>query len=132
MDSAPRRRRVLVVEDEGLIASHLAELLGDNGYAVIGPAGTVQAALRLAQDEIVDIAILDLNLCGEPTEPVASLLAQRGVPVLLTTGHSRRYVRTRFRDLPYLEKPVSGAKLCATIAQMLAGRIGQAEPLIQA
>ena len=71
-------RRVLVVEDEALVAMLVEDALLDAGAAVVGPAATVTEALSLLTKETPDVAVLDLNLAGETSTPVADALALRG------------------------------------------------------
>jgi len=81
-------RRVLVVEDEPLVALDIATTLEDAGCEVVGPAATLQEALDLAEAQTVDAAVLDGNLRGESSHPVAALLFARSVPVIYVTGYS--------------------------------------------
>ena len=80
-------KRILVVEDEALIAVMVEDMLTDMGSNVIGPAATIEAALRLARSEELDAAVLDVNVRGERIDPVAEALMARGVPVLFATGY---------------------------------------------
>jgi CheY-like chemotaxis protein len=82
-----RGRAVLVVEDEPLVAMEMAHTLGELGCEVIGPAATLDEALRLAATHRPDAAVLDVNLRGRPAFPVAELLAGRGVPMIWATGY---------------------------------------------
>ncbi len=82
------RKRVLVVDDEMLVAMMLEDMLADMDYDVVGPASTLDQAFKLASTEALDGAILDLNLGhGEVSTPVAEKLRERGVPFLLATGY---------------------------------------------
>jgi CheY-like chemotaxis protein len=81
-------RRVLVVDDEALVAMLLEDMLLDLGHEVVGPALNLQEALELAGSEPLDAAILDLNLGqGKLSLPVAELLEERGVPFVFATGY---------------------------------------------
>ena len=83
-----RGRRVLVAEDEPLVALEIEEALRDSGCEVVGPAATLDAALRLAGREArLDAAVLDVNLGGQAAFPAADLLVRRGVPVVFATGY---------------------------------------------
>jgi PAS domain S-box-containing protein len=99
-------RRVLVVEDEALVAAMLREQLSALGYSVLGPAASVGAALRLIQEQQPDIAVLDLNLGGELAYPVADLLAARSVPFVFVTGYDGTTVEQRYAGVPALAKPL--------------------------
>jgi response regulator of citrate/malate metabolism len=72
----------LIVEDEALVAMMAADMLTDLGAIVIGPAHTIPAALRFAQEEHLDLALLDVNIRDEPVDPVADLLRGKGVMIL--------------------------------------------------
>src|SRR5687768_15796697 len=80
---------VLVVEDEFLIAMDLEAMLREHGWRVLGPAATVATALSLLQDgEMPDVALLDVNLRGETVVPVAEVLRERGVPIVLASAYN--------------------------------------------
>jgi len=113
-------RRILVVEDEALIAMLVEALLADRGHAVVGPASRVAAALTLAEGETLDAAVLDVNLAGETVFPVAEVLTRRGVPVVFLTGYGRLGLPDRFRDFAVVEKPVDPDKLLAAVDAALA------------
>jgi CheY-like chemotaxis protein len=82
-------RRVLIVEDEFLLAIELEALLKEKGCEVLGPALTVEGALAFVYGEESDFALLDVNLKGLRATPVAAALRERGVPFVLLTGYSR-------------------------------------------
>jgi len=108
-------RRILVVEDEALIAMLVESLLADRGYAIAGPASRVAAALTLAENETLDAAVLDVNIAGEPVFPVADMLTRRGVPVVFLTGYGRLGLPQHFRDYAVVEKPIDPEKLLAAV-----------------
>jgi CheY-like chemotaxis protein len=117
----PRGLRVLVVEDEMLVAMDIAALLQDIGCRVVGPAGTLAVALPLACDEELDAAILDVNLENKGVEPVAAELARRNIPFVFATGYVRDDLPVRFRDRPVLEKPFTREDIEAAIWAMCGG-----------
>ena len=80
-------KRVMVVEDEMLIALLVEDMLEDAGCIVVGPFACVSDALAAAKTEVVDLALLDVNVAGEKVFPVAHALEARGVPFLLLTGY---------------------------------------------
>jgi CheY-like chemotaxis protein len=82
------RHRILVVEDEPMIAFALEDLLVDLGYDPVGPAYRLRDALALAAAEPLDAAVLDVNLNEERSYAVAELLSARGVPSLFATGYA--------------------------------------------
>jgi CheY-like chemotaxis protein len=97
--------RILVVEDEAAISLLLEDMLLDFGCEVIGPAARLSAALEAVSREQVDLAILDVNVAGEPIYPVAEALAQRSIPFVFSTGYGSAGIRDTFRDRPVLQKP---------------------------
>jgi DNA-binding NtrC family response regulator len=106
-------KRLLVVEDEYMIASYLACALEDAGAEVIGPAGTVEDALELVESDgdRLDGAVLDVNLRDERVYPVADALAARGVPFVLATGYDKTSIPPAYADVPRCEKPVDKLQL---------------------
>ena len=97
--------RVLVVEDEAAISLLLEDMLLDFGCEVIGPAARLAAALDAVEREVVDLAILDVNVAGEPIYPVAETLARKGVPFVFSTGYGSAGIKDAYRDRPVLQKP---------------------------
>ncbi len=113
--------RVLLVEDEALIALHTQDVLCEAGYEVVGPADRLEEALSLAQSEQFHAAVLDVNLAGEFVWPVANILFERGIGFLLLTGFGYRLeIPPSCNGAPRLTKPLSRDDLLAaltTIAQ---------------
>lgn len=107
--------RVLVVEDEVAIAMLLEDMLLDIGAVVIGPAGRLSQGKTLAETEEVDIAILDVNVAGEPVYPVVDILARRGIRFVFSTGYGAGGIDPAWRDRPVLQKPFSQAELEAAL-----------------
>lgn len=107
-------KRVLVVEDEVIVAMQLEDLLLDMGCDVIGPACRIEDALELAESENLDAAVLDVNINGRSVCPVAERLHARGVPVVYATG----YGKAGCKDLPegpVLQKPYLPADLASAL-----------------
>lgn len=100
------KKRILVVEDEFLIAIHVADIIADLGFAVIGPVGDIQQAQRLVAEEPLDGAVLDVNLSGQLVFPVAAALAAGGVPFILTSGYDANGLPSEWHNRPILRKPV--------------------------
>lgn len=98
-------RRVLVVEDEMMIALLLEDMLADLGHRVVAVAGRLDAALELARETDADLAILDVNLNGEASFPVAEVLTERGLPFLFATGYGSPGLSAPFEDAVTLKKP---------------------------
>lgn len=112
--------RVLVVEDEAAIALLLEDMLLDLGCEVLGPVGRLPDALKLAEADGVDVAILDVNLGGVAIYPVADALRLRGVPFLFSTGYGAGGIDAAFRDRPVLQKPFSQTDLTTKLAETAA------------
>jgi len=115
------RVRVLVVEDEALVALELAEGLAAAGYDVIGPFGRVGAALARLASDLPDAALLDVDVAGEPVEPVADLLAERGVPYAFVTAYGDP-PWPRHAGRPRLAKPAARRRVLALLAGILGTR----------
>jgi CheY-like chemotaxis protein len=97
--------RILVVEDEAAISLLLEDMLLDFGGEVVGPAARLTAALDIAHRETLDLAILDVNVAGEPVYPVVEALEARKVPFVFSTGYGSAGIRDLYRDRPVLQKP---------------------------
>ena len=111
-------RRVLLVEDEYMIAEDMAQTLNSQGVKVVGPVASVDDALRLLSEAEIDLAILDVNLGGEAVWPLADTLRARDIRFVLTTGYDRSALPTRYADAPRCEKPVDLALLTATLLRL--------------
>ncbi len=112
--------RVLVLEDELLIAMFLDDLLAEAGYTVVGPASSIAEALALlASEPLPDIALLDFHVAGETSLAVADALAGRGVPMVFLTGYGREALPPRYRDSPVLTKPYEARELIAALTETL-------------
>ena len=114
-------KRILVVEDEPLVAMLLEEMLHDLGCQVVGPAYSLREGERLAAESELDAAILDVNLNGEMSDPIANALRVRGVPFTLATGYGKSAPMAADGEVPVLQKPYPAAKLEAVLREMLAG-----------
>jgi two-component system, response regulator PdtaR len=117
VEKSLERRRVLVVEDQYLIAMEVEDVLLELGAEVVGPFAQLEPALRAAHEEELHGAVLDVRLDGETTEPVAHLLVARGVPVLLATGYDDEQLPPDLRNLPRLRKPFDTRELRARVVQ---------------
>jgi CheY-like chemotaxis protein len=100
-------KRVLVVEDEYLVAMDVSAWLEAAGAHVVGPASNVNAALEVLECTELDGAILDVNLRGEMAYPIADALAARGIPFVFTTGYDTRTMPVRFAGVKRCEKPTT-------------------------
>jgi len=116
-------RRILVVEDESLVAMLLETILEDMGVAPVGPASNVDEGLRLAAEEALDAALLDVNVAGRQVFPVAEALKERGVPFVFSTGYGEGGLPDEWRGTPTVQKPFTEA----AIRQALMDVLGVAE-----
>ena len=111
-----RGKRILVVEDEVLIAVMVEDMLNDLGTTVIGPASTIPEAMALAEAGDIDAAILDVNVRGVRIDPVAEVLRARSIPVLFATGYGE--VKLNGQQPIVIDKPYSREKLLHGLAQI--------------
>jgi CheY-like chemotaxis protein len=108
--------RILVVEDDGLIAMAIEEILEELGHTVIGPIRAVEAALAAIETEAIDVALLDINLGNGTTSfPVAEALSYRGVPFAFLTGYGEADLNGRFGGRPVISKPIEVTHLAQTL-----------------
>jgi CheY-like chemotaxis protein len=113
------RRRALVVEDEILVGMLVEDMLRDLGHEVAALSSHLEQALQLAASGGFDFAVLDINLNGRQSFPVADVLADRGVPFLFATGYGPRILPERHADAVVLSKPFSLDELRAALARVL-------------
>lgn len=124
LDTTPApdpRRCILIAEDEMLVALMLQDMLADLGFSTV-MAARVGKAAKLAATTAVDCGILDLNLDGEPSYPVAEELRRKGVPIVFSTGYGRASLSADYWDCPILSKPYSEQELERVLTQALAAR----------
>lgn len=115
--------RVLLLEDSYLVASSLSRMIRDLGCTVIGPVATVEEALPLVNQGSCDMGILDVNLGGQSSEPVASRLTELKLPFMFVTGYSSpSLLGDQFSDARRVHKPVSEAALEMAIRQTIDAR----------
>jgi DNA-binding NarL/FixJ family response regulator len=100
-------RRVLLVEDQYLVAEEMRRMVSDLGGEVLGPVPRTAAALRILAAEPVDLAVLDINLGPEDAYPLATELMRREVPFLFATGCEPWVVAEAFREVPRVDKPLT-------------------------
>jgi CheY-like chemotaxis protein len=113
--------RILVMEDDGMLAMDISDTLDELGHLVVGPARTVKDALARIESEPIDVALLDINLGnGETSYPVAEMLRRRGVPFAFLTGYGEFGIKESFRDRPVIPKPVDEMKLVTTLRELIA------------
>ena len=112
-------RSILVVEDEMLVLMNIETALTDLGCTATS-AGTIEDALTLLDDSSFDAAMLDVNLHGEKSYPVADALALRGIPFIFSTGYGHHDDRPEFADRLVLRKPYLRRHLTAALSALLA------------
>ncbi len=116
MNETTCRTRVLVVEDDALIALDIARQLASAGFQVVGPAISVAKALKLIGEPGCDIAVLDVNLGDKETsEPIARELRARAKPFVILSGYARDEHPREFQGAPVLSKPTTPGELIATL-----------------
>lgn len=101
----PTIRSFFLVEDEALIRMMLIDMLEELGHSVVAEAASVDEALPLARDSAFDIAILDINLAGSNSAPIAEIIAERHIPFLYASGYAENGLPTAFNDRLLLRKP---------------------------
>ncbi len=111
-------RRILVVEDERLIALDIRDILEEWGCRVLGPVATAAAALDLIAHDPPDCALLDVQLVGGTSEPVAAALSAEGRPFLILTAYRRSHLTGALLEGPILSKPVDERKLWQAIRSL--------------
>jgi CheY-like chemotaxis protein len=117
-------RRVLVVEDEALVAMLLEDMLGDLGCEVLGPVMRIRDALAMVAqaDARIDVAILDVNVAGERSFSVAEALRAKGTPFVMSTGYDEGGIDEPWRGGPILRKPFLSGDLERVLRDALGGR----------
>ena len=110
--------RVLLVEDEIMIALLVEDMLGELGHTILGPVARLDRAIEMARSETFDFALLDVNLNGQQVYPVAEALAARGIPLVFVTGYGRTGVRAPYLDRPTLQKPFRRHDLRRLLAEI--------------
>jgi CheY-like chemotaxis protein len=113
----PSGLRVLLVEDEFMVALLLETELATLGCEIIGPIGRLDRALEIAQREALDVAILDVNINGKEVYPVAEALAARDIPFVFVSGYGRQGLRAPYGDRPTLQKPFRVDDLVAVLEE---------------
>ena len=113
------RRRVLVVEDDSLVAMLIEDIVADLGHEVAGSATRLDQALALARTAACDAAILDVNLAGQLSFPVADVLKARGIPFIFATGYDTDGLDEAYRDAVTLKKPFQADDVAAAFAKLM-------------
>lgn len=118
--NAARPRNILILEDEMLIALDIEQMLTELGHRIEALCSRVPAALVAAGQSRVDFAVLDINVAGVPSFPVAQVLRARGVPFLFLSGYGAWGLIDGFTDAPVLTKPFNKSDLALMVLSALA------------
>lgn len=122
-DRRPDEPRVLVVEDEAMVAALIEIIVSDAGCVVVGPIATVCRALETIECERVDAALLDVRVNGRQAYPVADALTARGIPFVFVSGFARTDLPANYRRCAYVPKPFQPRAILAWLDKM----VGRAE-----
>ena len=107
--------RALVVEDEILVAMYIEDLLTDLGFEVVALGTDLDQAMPVAREGAFDFAVLDVNLNGRASFPIAEVLRERQIPFLFASGYGSKGLLDRWRDAVRIQKPFRGEDLAAAI-----------------
>lgn len=119
MDKLLSGRSILVVEDEMLVLLNVEDMLADLGCTSVCAAANADQALALIEAQTFDAAMVDVNLDGIQSYPVADALAARGVPFVFSTGYSGESLDDGYRHRPVLGKPFRDAQLAEMLTRLL-------------
>jgi CheY-like chemotaxis protein len=114
--------RILVVEDSPVVGPFTADLLGELGFVVVGPAPNMAAARELIEDGVFDAALMDVHIRGERVFPLCDLLDAMGVPFVLTSGYGDWQVPEKLEKRPRLQKPYTIAQVEKALNTLLRAR----------
>jgi DNA-binding response OmpR family regulator len=118
--STLRDRRILIVEDEYLIALSLADALESAGSVVLGPASSVDKAMKQIElDSLIDAAVVDVNLGGKIAFPVADILIAKKIPFVFTSGYDDEFLRSRYSQVKVCRKPYLFAAMEAALVEAM-------------
>ena len=112
-------RSILIVEDEMLVLMNIEEVLKDHGCTRITAAATVEQALTVLDTLSFDAAVLDVNLAGKTTHPVADELSAQGIPFVVSTGYAQLALDDSYKNQPVLIKPYRDEALLRALTQLL-------------
>ena len=122
-DEYARAMRILIVEDEPLIAFEVEQTLTEAGFAVVGVAARLEEALAMVEDGALDAAVLDANLHRVSSAPVAIALTARGLPFVVTTGYTREQLPEGFEAGTLIEKPCLPDQIVEALNAALQARV---------
>jgi DNA-binding response OmpR family regulator len=113
--------RVLVVEDEQIIAQSIADILTDAGYEIAGFAASADEVIRLLGEVRCDLAVVDANLAGSSSVPVATALGSRNIPYVVVSGYARRELQLPLLNALFVPKPIHARDLLDVLIALRAG-----------
>jgi DNA-binding response OmpR family regulator len=114
-------RRILIVEDEPIVALNYAAILQDAGYESVGPVGSIKKGLDLIASEDLDGAVLDIDINGVPIDPIIMALRRKHVPYIIVSAFSS--LVGLYRGVVFIDKPCSAAELIAAVRQVVANPV---------
>lgn len=112
--------RVLIIEDDSLVAMSVGDMLGDLGCSVVATAGNLAQAFEMVGAGGFDFALLDVNLRGKEVFPVAEILSEQGIPFAFASGYGRAGLPEEFSTRPVVSKPFQVQELSAVLSSALA------------
>jgi len=111
----PAGPRVLIVEDEAVIAGLIETILGEAGYSIAGPVATLERALATIERERLDAALLDIRINGHDAYAVADVLMKRRIPFIFVSGFTRKQMPAGYRHCAYIAKPFAPDAMLALL-----------------
>jgi CheY-like chemotaxis protein len=112
-------RRVLIVEDEAMIAGLIESILSAAGWSVVGPVATLEGALETIERERVDAALLDVRVNGRDVYAVADVLMRRRIPFVFVSGFARKQMPPGYRDCAHIAKPFTPEAILALLEEVV-------------
>ena len=122
MCGSERQARILIVEDEPMLAFVLEDFLRDAGFEIAGVAGRLETALAMIEEGLFDAAILDANLAGVSSGPAASAMRARGAPFIVVSGYLPEQQQSAFSGALHLQKPCQPDDLISALRSILPSR----------
>lgn len=122
--SSPTSLKVLVIEDEAMVAIFVEDVLADLGHEVVATVGRLNTATKLVTELPIDIAIVDVNLNGEKSYPLAVILARRRIPFVFSTGYGTAGLDEEWKHIPTILKPFQPHQLAEAIARAVPSHAG--------
>lgn len=120
MGRSDRNAKILIVEDEWLLAEHIAGALATAGFDVVPPVPSVATALSTLDQEKIGAAVLDIRLKGEDSFELARKLRRRDIPFVFASGHAQLEIPADLREVPKLAKPINVEELVKALRAVIA------------